>query len=103
MADDRLAEYIAKKKPSIAPESLALVLTNACNLTCITCWSYSPLLAAKPNKAWKTRQLPFDLVSKLLEEIAVLGTQRLILTGGGDPLVYPQFYEVVELAKKLSL
>jgi MoaA/NifB/PqqE/SkfB family radical SAM enzyme len=102
-ADTRLEEYITQKKPTLAPESLALVLTNACNLTCITCWSYSPLLAVKPNKAWKTRQLPFDLVGNLLEEIALIGTQRLILTGGGDPLVYPQFYEVVELAKKLSL
>jgi MoaA/NifB/PqqE/SkfB family radical SAM enzyme len=89
--------------PVLGPESIGLVLTNACNLNCITCWSYSPLLTARPAKNWKTRQLSFDLIVRTLEELSALGTQRLILTGGGDPLVYPQFYETVETAKHLGL
>ncbi|MES2731996.1 MAG: radical SAM protein [Bacteroidota bacterium] len=99
----RHREYQADSCPTFGPESVGIVPTHACNLNCITCWSYSPLLATKPSKAWKTKQLPFPILQNLLPELATLGTRRIILTGGGDPLVYPHFNETVMLAKKLGL
>ena len=101
--EQRLQDHLAGEKPRLGPESVGIVLTNACNLNCITCWSYSPLLNVKPAKAWKNLQLPLDTSLNLIRELASLGTKRIILTGGGDPLVYPYFYETVELAKQLKL
>jgi len=99
----RLSQHVNGEMPKLGPESVGVVLTNACNLNCITCWSYSPLLNVKPQKEWKNQQLPFDVTEKLIFDLVSLGTKRIILTGGGDPLVYSYFYETVELAKKSGL
>lgn len=99
----RIRDFGDGQTPTIGPESVGIVPTNACNLNCITCWSYSPLLDIRPNASWKRKQLDFALMSPLLHELAALKTRRIILTGGGDPLVYPHFDESVLLAKQLGL
>lgn len=99
----RLDDFRNNNIPLLGPESVGIVPTNACNLNCITCWSYSPLLNVRPNTQWKRKQLDWPILRQLLEDLAALQTQRIILTGGGDPLVYPQFDEAVHHAKSLGL
>ncbi|GAB4332302.1 MAG: radical SAM protein [Flammeovirgaceae bacterium] len=99
----RWEDYFNQSLPKIGAESVGIVPTNACNLNCITCWSYSPLLESKPQNSWKKQFLDFDIFKKLLEDLAFLQTKRIILTGGGDPLVYPHFEEVVKIAKSLDI
>ena len=99
----RVHDYQHNSLPTLGPESVGIVPTNACNLNCITCWSYSPLLDVRPNTQWKRNQLPWETMQTLLKELAQLKTKRIILTGGGDPLVYPHFDDTVKLAKELSL
>lgn len=98
----RWKDYHEEKPPVLGPESVGIVPTNACNLNCLTCWSYSPLLKTVPSKTWKTQQLAIDIFLALLDDLAALQTQRIILTGGGDPLVYPHFEQVVAHAKSLQ-
>ncbi|SFC19958.1 Radical SAM superfamily enzyme, MoaA/NifB/PqqE/SkfB family [Flexibacter flexilis DSM 6793] len=99
----RLSDFRTNAAPLLGPESVGIVPTNACNLNCITCWSYSPLLNVRPNTQWKRKQLDWPVLRQLLDDLAALQTQRIILTGGGDPLVYPQFDETVRHAKNLGL
>ncbi len=77
--------------PAVGPQSVSVVLTNACNLNCITCWSYSPLRQVRPAPEWTRQRLERELLRSLFEELAELRTERVIFTGGGDPLAHPEF------------
>jgi MoaA/NifB/PqqE/SkfB family radical SAM enzyme len=99
----RLEETRKGTPPSIGPQSMGIVLTNACNLNCITCWSYSPLRRERPSTEWMRRRLTRNTLQSLFEDAAVLSTERVIFTGGGDPLAHPEFYEIVTDAKTCGL
>jgi MoaA/NifB/PqqE/SkfB family radical SAM enzyme len=87
----------------LGPQSLSVVLTNACNLTCVTCWSYSPLLAERPAASWSRRRLERPLLEGLFADLAELHTERVIFTGGGDPLAHPEFVPIARQARAAGL
>jgi radical SAM protein with 4Fe4S-binding SPASM domain len=99
----RIEEYLSAAPPSLGPDSVGIVPSNACNLNCVSCWSYSALNAAKPPLSWQRQQLPFAIMSRLITDLAAMGTRRIILTGGGDPLVYPHYYDTLELAHAVNM
>ncbi|MDX1932968.1 MAG: radical SAM protein [Capsulimonadales bacterium] len=86
----RLREVREHRPPTLGPESLGIALTNACNLNCITCWTYSALRAERPSAEWMRRRLSRTLLADLFREAKTLGTERAIFTGGGDPLAHPE-------------
>lgn len=81
------------------PHTVWIDLTNRCNLHCICCWNYSPLLEKSKKPAqWFRDELKPALVSKLLKDLEGMGTREIFLSGGGDPLMYPFLGEVVSRA-----
>jgi MoaA/NifB/PqqE/SkfB family radical SAM enzyme len=68
------------------PLVVGIQLTLRCNFRCDYCTRTSD----------QRIELPFDLVTSLLEEIARLGGRKVVFTGG-EPLLYPG---VVELARR---
>jgi radical SAM protein with 4Fe4S-binding SPASM domain len=103
LAERRLHETRAGIAPTIGPQSVGIVLGNACNLNCITCWSFSPLRASRPSLAWVRQRLDRGLLSSLFADLARLSTERVIFTGGGDPLAHPDFAAIVGDAKATRL
>jgi MoaA/NifB/PqqE/SkfB family radical SAM enzyme len=99
----RLREARDGVSPTVGPQSIGVVLTNACNLNCITCWSYSPLRKELPTIDWRRRRLTREMLQTLFVEVAALNTDRVIFTGGGDPLAHPQFYDIAADAKSAGL
>jgi MoaA/NifB/PqqE/SkfB family radical SAM enzyme len=99
----RLEETRQGARPSVGPQSIGVVLTNACNLNCITCWSYSPLRRERPSAEWMRRRLTRETLEPLFRDAAALATERVIFTGGGDPLAHPEFYEIAADAKACGL
>ena len=99
----RLVETRACLPPSVGPQSVSVVLTNACNLRCLTCWSYSPLRKELPMADWRRKRLGRALLAPLFSELAHLGTERVIFTGGGDPLAHPEFRDIASDAKVAGL
>lgn len=67
-------------------KDIYLALTNRCNLKCVHCASHS-----SPNENDK---LKYNDICFILDNIALLNTRRLILTGG-EPLVREDFYQIV--------
>lgn len=100
---ERLAETRLGARPSKGPQSVSVVLTNACNLRCLTCWSYSPLRKDLPMVDWQRKRLERGLLAPLFSELATLGTERVIFTGGGDPLAHPEFLAIAGDAKAAGL
>jgi MoaA/NifB/PqqE/SkfB family radical SAM enzyme len=102
-ANLRLHETQAGLLPTVGPQSIGVVLTNACNLNCITCWSYSPLRGELPTIGWRRKHLTRDILAPFFAEVAAIGTERVIFTGGGDPLAHPEFYDICQDAKQAGL
>lgn len=73
--------------------TLMMHLLGRCNLTCHHCY-----MEGAPARREK---LPLDLVLESIKECATLGIATLYLTGG-EPLLYPEFEEVLGFAARIA-
>ena len=71
--------------------SLYLYLTEGCNLACRHCWLNPPF----DPSGTRRQRLSLACIQQAVEEARPLGLQSLKLTGG-EPLLHPQFAEIVE-------
>ena len=82
--------------------SVALELTNHCNLSCGICWSQNPVLYPPREKGY----MDPDLFKKIIDEIVSdheNDSDRktwLSLSYGGESLMHPDFDELLEYAAK---
>lgn len=66
-------------------------VTTACNAACVYC----PRTVYK--SSWQDRHLPLEMFKKL--EPAFTRTRHVHLQGWGEPLLHPDFFEMVAVAK----
>lgn len=75
--------------------SIELEFTKKCNLRCLYCYSS----AGKPAK----NELKIDEIKSVVLQAKKLGAKKIILLGGGEPLLYEGFKEIVEYINLLGL
>jgi organic radical activating enzyme len=85
----------APPMPDIAPLSINLDLTTACNYACDHCIDWDILNS-------KVRHEDEELRSSL-QRMTERGLKSVILIGGGEPTLYPGFAGIVEFCKGLGL
>lgn len=78
-----------------APISINLDLTTACNFRCDHCIDREIINIG--------RMLDFQYIKTLIKNWNKNGLKSVILIGGGEPILYPYFEEVVKFLKSLSL
>jgi len=88
------AVWLDPESIPIAPESVHLQLTNACNLRCPSCYVGV--------QATDEGSLSLERLLTLVDEIAELGVFQLAL-GGGEPLMSPHAVPVVQHARRRGL
>jgi len=76
------------------PRMLTLSITDDCNLSCAHCW-----VEACPQQ--KPVQVATPDLRRLLEEFASMGGEGIRLTGG-EPLLHPDWLELLEFALLLG-
>jgi wyosine [tRNA(Phe)-imidazoG37] synthetase (radical SAM superfamily) len=81
--------------PDYAPVSINLDLTTACNFACDHCVDAEILNTGI--------RYTHDRLMDSLEILARKGLRSVIVIGGGEPTVYPQFTETVRRMKELGL
>ncbi|MCM8784040.1 MAG: radical SAM protein [Candidatus Omnitrophica bacterium] len=92
---------ILKNSLFTGPTLVQIDLTNRCNSNCLVCWMRSPYLGKlRVTPEFENQELLFSRLIKLLKELKKIGTKKLFFSGGGEPLMYPKFWEVIEYAKK---
>ena len=78
------------------PISVELSLTNRCNHACVWC-----------SDAAIRRRLPGELdlesLTTLFEELKAGGTRGIVIEGGGEPTMHPQFSDVVKSISALNM
>jgi len=94
----RLQGFLARK-PRLGPETVHIDITNACNLDCVTCWNYAPGLASPKNATWRKQRMASAVFSRVLNEVAECGVERIILSGAGEPFTHPDIYDFIAAVK----
>ena len=85
------------------PFFVAVRLTQRCNLHCVGCAFHSPRLTHPAREARSREDFPLALFKKLCGELKLMGTSSLWLTGEGEPLLHPQLFDFIRVAKKANL
>jgi len=99
-----LAGALDGSKAYKGPEIVQIDLTNDCNLNCVGCWCHSEFLGnLKLKGEEKKRKLSYDMVKKLIEDLHELGTKEIMLSGSGEPFMYPKIMEVISLIKEKGI
>lgn len=81
--------------PRLAPISINLDLTTACNYRCDHCIDWDILNTKHRHREESLRQS--------IETMAANGLRSVILIGGGEPTLYPRFVDFVRFLKELRL
>jgi len=81
--------------PDLAPLSINLDLTTACNYKCDHCIDWDILNSKVKHEDQELR----DSISRMAER----GLRSVILIGGGEPTLYPGFVAFVQFLKQLGL
>tara|TARA_B100000315_G_scaffold253347_1_gene291951 strand:- start:99 stop:1064 length:966 start_codon:yes stop_codon:yes gene_type:complete len=76
--------------PADMPDYAQIAITNICNLDCGMCFKHFLKLDIK--------HMDFDIFRKVVNKLE--GISTLALTGYGEPLMHPQFFEAVRYVKE---
>ncbi|MDZ7642323.1 MAG: radical SAM protein [Desulfurivibrio sp.] len=68
--------------------SLELELSLACNIRCIYCYAESGLPLEQ--------ELTLSEIKQVVDQAAGLGARKIIVLGGGEPLLYPDIFTVLD-------
>ena len=71
--------------------------TSICNLNCPMC----PVAMGVEEYQYPEQIISLDLIEKLREPLEY--GLRCLLSGGGEPLMHPQFVDIIDLVKKLEM
>ena len=86
------------------PLSVQIDLTNRCNNNCIGCWCNSPLLGDKAmDKETKKKEVQFELIKKLIDELDKMCVREVYLTGGGEPFMHSRIMDIIEYIKSKGI
>jgi MoaA/NifB/PqqE/SkfB family radical SAM enzyme len=86
----------------VFPTQIQVDLTNKCNHDCVYCFYHGVnerIVTSFDRKA----TLPFPTIIKLIDEMVDKKIPAIQITGGGEPLLYPQFTEVMDYLNKTNL
>ncbi len=114
-----LAGIAHGRRAFVGPYQAGLSLTNRCNLRCIHCYFYSPLIPApnycdvrlarrtggEPPRAeeLQTRrhlEMEPSRARALVDELLGIGTWRFLFTGNGEVMLHPEALECMARVKR---
>ena len=75
--------------------SLELELSRACNLRCLYCYASS----GKPLE----NELSYGEILSVIDQAAALGARKIIVIGGGEPLLHPRLFAILAYIRGLNL
>lgn len=83
---------------------LLIDLSNVCNLSCVGC--FTKRIDGKWNNKSKKRlpnEISYETQIRLLEEAADLGVKTVDIVGAGEPILDPNFSEIIDKISRLGM
>ena len=90
----KLLCHLHRFRETFFPMHLQLFLTNKCQLHCPYC---------SCSKRDKELSISFNLLEEYIKELRQLGLKAVTVTGGGEPLLYDRFEDVIDLLRYYGL
>ena len=89
------------KRPEdkVFPPMVYAKITNVCNLACIHC----PYTYISRQKSYVPRHMEWAIYKKIVDETALYPDVILRLVCDGEPLLHPEFMEMLAYAKRKSI
>ncbi|MDP8233220.1 MAG: radical SAM protein [Candidatus Saelkia tenebricola] len=81
------------------PKIAVIDVTNKCNISCIGCWLYSPFINKNRQDPELQKHLDLNVIKNLVDELHKLDTEEIQITGGGEPLMHPEIFEIIKYIK----
>lgn len=104
---ERIADL--RRGKDIVPTHVQIILSDLCNQNCHFC-AYrmdggfsTELFADEQGNKNPVRFIPTVKVKEILDDCARLGVKAIQFTGGGEPTVHKDCYELIEYAQNLGL
>lgn len=85
-----------KLDTSRCPRLIAWELTSACNLKCVHCRACAP--SERP-----AGELSLEECRAFLDDVATMEGRPIIILTGGEPLIHPDFFPILEHAHSLGM
>jgi MoaA/NifB/PqqE/SkfB family radical SAM enzyme len=92
----RILSGIYSNRVFQGPYQVYVNLTDHCNLNCLMCSVYSPLVAHK-FEGHKRGFLKREVLDKLADSLIALKVSLVTLTGGGEPFLHPNLMHFVKV------
>lgn len=90
---------VTPNEPDLSyPVSVELSLTNRCNLACVYCSDLG--LRMRESLA---AELDKNTLFRLFDDLKAGGTRGVVLEGGGEPTIHPDFAEIVRRLASIGL
>lgn len=86
LLDKNLVHY-AQHHQKLIPLHIQFLPTNRCNMNCSFC---------SCSERDAQLEMDFELARAIIEKCRAAGTKAVTITGGGEPLMYPRFAELVD-------
>ena len=99
---ERFRGYL-EQKVRTGPETVHIDVTNVCNLDCVTCWNYGGSLDTPKTIAWKRQRIEPAVFHRVLNEVVETGTERIVISGGGEPFTHPDIESFILAVKAKGL
>ncbi len=93
-----IAQHVNMRLPKKQryPKAVLLEVTDACNLSCSMCPVNNPEAVRRKKRSF----MEFELFRQAVDEIATFAPCHLQPQGGGEPLLHPQFEQMLRYARK---
>jgi len=75
------------------PVQVSLDLTSRCHMNCIFCGACKS----------KNEEMDFSTVMRLVRDFSLLKVRQVMISGGGEPLLYPFLFDTIEELKKKGI
>jgi MoaA/NifB/PqqE/SkfB family radical SAM enzyme len=85
------------------PYYVNIDVTHRCNIRCFYCRWHSPLAARRRLDKATSRDLSCDIFRELCQDLRAMGGATLQLVGAGEPLLHPDIFEMIRIAKDNQL
>lgn len=112
--DTATEQMIRGDESQIAPVTVHLVSTLRCDHACFFCTYGGPTgngteyrtgtsVSDRSALRISKKDMDFDLMTRILADLADIGSKGIIFTGGGEPTLYPHLASSMELCSRLGM
>ncbi len=85
---------------STGPFFATVDVTRRCNMHCLGCQYHSSKTRTPSPGDHTVKDIPFELVERLCEELPRLGTSEVFLAGEGEPFLHPRLFDIILAFKR---